>query len=73
MLAEAVDPIEIQICKRLWAAVFRLGVEDAISDIHRGRYWLNKDDHYPGSFTWLCDLFGHNHEYIRKVVKGKYK
>lgn len=73
MLEEAVDPVEIQICKRLWAAVFHLGVQDAVADRNKGRYWLYKDDHYPGSFSWLCELFNHNHEYIRQLVVAKFK
>lgn len=74
MLEQATDPIEIQVCKRLWAAVFRMGIEDAINDIQGGRYWLCNDDrHCAGSFKWLCDLFGYNHEYIRNIIKNQYK
>lgn len=73
MLAGTVDPVEVQVCKRLWAAVFRLGVEDAVDDKYSGRAWLNGQEHRPGSLSWLCELFGHDPDYIRRVVKGKYK
>jgi hypothetical protein len=73
MLASTSDPAEIVVCKRLWASVFRLGVEDAIVDKFSGRYWLDNTDHRPGSFSWLCELFGHNPTYIRIKVKAQYK
>lgn len=73
MLEEANDPVEIRIYKRLWAAVFHLGVLDAIADRYKGRQWLSRNEHHPGSFSWLCELFGHNHEYVRKLVVNKYR
>lgn len=73
MLAEPSDPAEVQVCKRLWASVFRVGVEDAVNNTYNARYWLDSNDHHVGSFVWLCHIFGYDPDYIRSFVKGHYK
>lgn len=69
----ASDPLEVRLCKQLWAAVFQLAVEDAINNAHGARDWVDEPRHGPGSFTWLCELFGYDSIFIRRIVEGKYK
>lgn len=59
---------EVYTCKQLWADVFRLGIVDTNRQkklVERGSNtdtdaieWFESDVVYPGSFVWLCYLFG---------------
>lgn len=78
---------EVYTCKQLWADVFRLGLVDANRQrklVEKGHNfeteairWIESEEVYPGSFVWLCYLFGllpdrvrANAENIRKLPNG---
>ena len=67
----------------LWAAVFQLGLRDAVSALRtwdndpkqRGMdawpvlTWLYTPAAYPGSFIWLCQLFDLQPDRVRAEIK----
>ena len=73
LLVNPSDPIEVKLCKQLWAAVFELAVHDIVKDRYGARQWMQSYRHEPGSFTWLCEVFGYDPDYVKRIVKGKYK
>ena len=68
---------DYQRCLALWASVFRIGMVDVARDFAVGSkgggalHWFWADDYYPGSFTWLCDLFDVDVDRSRTVVFNK--
>lgn len=73
LVCERSDPLEVKLSKQLWAAVFQLAIDDAVSDRHGAREWIYEDRHEPGSFTWLCELFGYDPHYIELKIVRQYK
>jgi len=60
---------------RLWASVMRLGISDYCTARAAKRpagdpavVWFNSDEHFPGSFTWLCEMFSISPERARSQV-----
>lgn len=59
---------EVYTCKQLWADVFRMGLVDANRErrlVLSGKCvdmeairWMESEEVFPGSFVWLCYLFG---------------
>ena len=59
---------------KLWASVFVQGIRDYAAarknEDDRGTiYWFERDERVePGSFLWLCELFGYEPSYVRSHV-----
>ena len=64
-------------CIKLWASVFRVGLTDSARDFFNGRtnWWFDEANHsnYPGSFLWLCDLFGYDPDIARAKARMKFR
>jgi hypothetical protein len=66
---------ETRSCLRLWAAVFAVGIQESAETVKDGRepYWFYADDHYPGSFVWLCELFDLEPERARSEARMRFR
>lgn len=61
--------------RRLWAAVFRQGIADYRSAVSSGARaadgrvaWVYSNARHPGSFVWLCEVFGFSPEHARSTI-----
>lgn len=71
-LDQSPDP-QTRACLNLWAAVFQSAVQDSVLHFKRTKrfdVWLHSDDRYPGSFMWLCDLFGFDADRMRNRIRA---
>lgn len=66
---------QTQACLNLWASVFRQGILDTVDSwgIDHDEHWFDSDEIYPGSWVWLCELFGYAPDKARDIVRIKAK
>lgn len=65
-------------CMKLWAAVLALAareIDEAIrygDESARAIYWMNDETiDRPGSFVWICDLFGIHPNRVRAAFRRR--
>lgn len=63
----------------VWSAAWKQAVDDFHKDWHNDLAhsepisWFYSDERYPGSFVWLCELFGYDpdtsrHRILKRVI-----